>query len=145
MSHSEQLSEEWVVTIMKRQPSGTRGRGRPRKQNSPTIRVFKMPKFLLEAKSYNESIDWSNSQVTEPPFLKDLMDEQIKDFIEKPLKMHIPSNTQFVERMIKVITQKGTAAADPKIRKGFARATIKSQMEIPKCETKKDFAKFCSI
>ena len=79
-----------------------------------------MPKFLLEAKLYDESNDWSNSQVTEPPFLKDFMDEQIKDFIEKPLKMDIPSNTQFVERMIKVITQKGTAAADPKIREGFA-------------------------
>ena len=61
-------------------------------------------------------------------------------FVEKPLVLDICSNTQFVERLIKVITQKGCTAADPKLRDGFAKATLKSQKVLPRCHTKEDFS-----
>ena len=73
----------------------------------------------------------------------DLSDQQIQDFVEHPLVLDIPSNTQFVERLIKVITQKGTKAADPKVRDGLVKATLKSQKEMPRCRTKADFNAIC--
>ena len=82
---------------------------------------------------------WKNAQVTEPPILADYSDQQIREFIKQPLILDIPSNTQFVERLIKVITQKGTKAADPKVRDGLVRATLNSQKEMPRCRTKADF------
>ena len=43
-------------------------------------------------------------QVTEPPLLKDTSDEQVLAYVELPLAMDYPNNSQFVERMIKEIT-----------------------------------------
>ena len=90
-------------------------------------------------------IHWNLSQLTEPPFLKDYDDEHMKTFQDTPLHLDIPSNTQFVERMIKVITAKGTASASSKIRDGLAKATIESRKEMPRLKTKEDFLKRCSL
>ena len=49
----------------------------------------------------------------------------------------------FVERLIRVITQKGTKAADPKVRDGLVRATLNSQKEMPRRRTKADFNALC--
>ena len=77
--------------------------------------------------------------MTEPPILKDLTDDGIKSFLDKPFSLKVPGNTQFVERLIKVITQKGCRAASPSLRDGITRATLKSQKQLPKCRTKNDF------
>ena len=77
--------------------------------------------------------------MTEPPVLKDLTDDDIRQFRDIPYSLHVPSNTQFVERMIKVITQKGCRAASPTLRDGITRATIASQKQLPQCKTKDDF------
>ena len=57
------------------------------------------------------------------------------------MKLDIPSNTQFVERFIKVITAKGTASANANVRDGLAKATLKSRKEKPRLRTKADFVK----
>ena len=91
-------------------------------------------------------IHWNQSQLTEPPFLKDYSDDDdLKQFQDTPLLLPIPSNTQFVERMIKVITAKGTASASSKVRDGMAKATIESRKEMPRLKTKEDFLKRCSL
>ena len=66
---------------------------------------------------------WKNALVTEPPMLAEYSDQQLRDFVEQPLVLDILSDTQFVERLIKVITRKDTKAADPKVRDGLVRAT----------------------
>ena len=121
--------------------STTQHRGRLKKnQVQSQVRVFSLPKPNYAAKFYQDMIDWKTAQLTEPPILKDYTDEQITAFVEKPLVLDICSNTQFVERLIKVITQKGCTAADPKLRDGFAKATLKSQKALPRCQTKEDFS-----
>ena len=50
-------------------------------------------------------IDWSKSQVTEPPVLRDLSEEDIKAFQTTPFTCIQPSNTQFVERSIQLIAK----------------------------------------
>ena len=84
--------------------------------------------------------EWKTAQMTKPPLLKDLSDDEIKLFLEKPFSLNVPGNTQFVERMIKVITQKGCRAASPTLRDGITRATITSQKAMPRCKAKKDYS-----
>ena len=84
----------------------SRRRGRPVKnKNINKIRTFKMPTPNYDANSFQDMIVWKNAQVTEPPILADYSDQQIMEFVEQPLVLDIPSNTQFVERLIRVITQ----------------------------------------
>ena len=77
--------------------------------------------------------------MAEPPILKDVSDEGLKSFKDVPLKIDIPSNTQFLERLVQTVSKLGAVAASPKIRDGFAKATLASQKQLSCCETKSDF------
>jgi hypothetical protein len=84
-------------------------------------------------------IFWERSQVLEPPILKDLSDDHIRGFLEEPFQLDVPSNTQFVERLVQTVTKIGTKAATAERRDGLTRATLSHRAKLPKCETKKDF------
>ena len=62
---------------------------------------------------------------TEPPYLRDFSDDDIKKFLDKPLKLDVPSNTQHVERLIQLITTIGPKSASSTLRHGMAHATIR--------------------
>ena len=78
----------------------------------------------------------------EPPFLRDCSDEDVQKCIDEPFVLEIPSNSQFVERQIQLISQIGPRAATAEMRDGLARATIRNCELLPKCETKADYSKF---
>ena len=84
-------------------------------------------------------INWSMAQVTEPPFLMEMSYEQVREFVESPLKLDLPSNSQFVERMIKEITRKGCRALNPKVRDGMVKDTNMNRKKMKRCRTKRDF------
>ena len=87
-------------------------------KNVNKICTFKLPTPNYDANSFQDMMVWKNALVTEPPILADYSDQQIREFVKQPLVLDIPSNTQFVVRLIKVITQKGTKVVDPKVRDG---------------------------
>ena len=89
-----------------------------------------------DANHYQNMINWSTAQVTEPPFLMGMSDEKLQDFVESPLVLNLPNNSQFVERMIKEITKKGCRAVDFQERDGMVKDTNNSREKIPKCCTK---------
>ena len=127
------------------QPVKKRGRPSKRKQaanNGP--RTFNLPKPNYDAVSYANMIIWEDAQKTEPPLLKDYDDERLQQLQKSPLQLDISSNTQFVERQIRVVTQKGTLAADPKVRDGLAKATLGSYKKMPRYKSKADFRAFSS-
>jgi len=70
-----------------------------------------------------------------------LDDDAIREFEEAPSVVDIPSNSQFVERLIQTITKIGPRSATAEIRDGLTRATLKNQKRVPRCETKADFHK----
>ena len=72
--------------------------------------------------------------------MKGMTDSEIGRFVDEPLVLEIPSNAQFVERLVQIVSSHGKSAADPQLREGFAKATLTSQKEMPKVKTKKDFA-----
>ena len=90
------------------------------------IRLLNLPKIQYSAKSYDECIDWKSPETEffEPPYLRD-----IKKLEENPLIIPVHSNTQYVERTIRVINAVGKRAATLKIREGRALALIKDRKE----------------
>ena len=57
--------------------------------------------------TYYNMINWNKSQITGPPYLKDMSDDQIKGLVEDPLVLDVPSNTQFVERLVQMVAKLG--------------------------------------
>ena len=122
------------------QPSTSSGRRRKRKEPKSDVRIFQLPIPVYSATHFAKMIDWSMEQVTEPPFLRKFSDEDVKNFETNPLVLTIPSNSQFVERFIQLITKNGTRAASPTIRDGLCHATLHSRQRHPKVETKSHFS-----
>jgi hypothetical protein len=110
------------------------------KGSNKRVQIFNVPKPVYDARFYDLMTDLAKEDRFEPPWTRSLSDDQIWQFINKPLVVPIPHHTQYVERAIRVITQLGTAAASNNKREGMALATFKDWAERPRCEMKADFA-----
>ena len=111
-----------------------------RRRTWQTVRTFELPRPAYGAPDFSTMINWEVEQVTEPPYLRKFSMQQIRQFIVTPLVLDVPSNTQFVERAIKLVTSNGTRAATAKLRDGLCRATVESRKRHPHIETMKDFS-----
>ena len=109
------------------------------KKAHSTVRIFKLPTPIYSATNFWSMINWSSEQMLEPPYTKKFSLEDIKSFETSPLTMNVPSNSQFVERFIKLISENGTRAASPTLRDGLCHSTNLSRQRHPKRETKADF------
>ena len=103
------------------------------------VRKFEIPSPNYDATSFWNMIDWSKEQITPPPYLRGYTDEQLRQFENSPLTMTIPSNSQFLERFIKVSTDNGMKAGSAKRRDGRNKATIGGRKKRPQVETKRHF------
>ena len=112
-----------------------------KKKGSSGVRTFELPSPVLNAPNYWSMIDWTAEQVTEPPYLRKYSDAEIRAFEHTPLILDVPSNSQHVERLIKLITENGKHAASPTLRDGLAKATLRSRKQHPKLRTRADFMK----
>jgi hypothetical protein len=109
------------------------------------IREFTVPlEIRLDAPSYVDIIDWANCKLTEPPLIKSISTEILKEniknsaFAAEDLK-DFPSHTQNVERMVKLVTEAASAVCGPEERHKFVLATLKSRKEMPKFNTKSSY------
>ena len=112
-----------------------------KKKTSSNVRTFELPSPVLNAPNFWSMIDWSQEQVLEPPYLRKHSDEELRAFEDTPLILDVPSNSQHVERLIKLITENGTRAATPTLRDGLTKATLRSRQQRPKLRTRADFMK----
>ena len=99
----------------------------PRKRGRPTasgLRVFQLPKPNWEATHYSNMIDWKAEQVYEPPYLRKFSTDQIREFEKLPLVLDVPSNSQHVERCIKLVTTNATCAGSAVLRDGLCHVTV---------------------
>lgn len=119
-------------------PKPVVGKKRGRK-SVKTVRELELPDPVYHAADFSTMIDWESSQITEPPLLRDLSSEEILAFQAVPFTCAEPSNTQFVERHIQMITKKGTKAASPTLRNGLNHATAASQARRSSRETSKHY------
>ena len=97
-------------------------------------------------------IRWSENDVTEPPLLKHISSDSLKDFIRKASEAEpnskldqvidfprLPCHTQAVERAVKLVTESAQNVCGSIAREGYIRAKIDSREKMPKFNTKKQF------
>jgi hypothetical protein len=98
--------------------------------------MFNVPKPIYGASSYNLMTVLAKKDRFEPPLTRNLSDDQIRQFLNKPLVVPVSHHRHYVERAIRVNTQLGTAAASDDKREGMTLATFKDRAERPRCDTK---------
>ena len=76
------------------------------------VRQFTIPKLNFECTKYYEVIDWSSTEVTEPPLTRDISDAEIEQFVASgasEVKIidfpRFPCHTQSIERCVKLVTE----------------------------------------
>lgn len=106
----------------------------------------------MTVKNYYNLIDWSNKAVIlEPPitFEMDINRQNIDDLAQLKLSQHLlkyelkifPSNTQAVERTIKIVTEASLTVCGEENREGFILSILKSRNSLPNFQSKKDYVK----
>lgn len=121
-------------------------KARERDQKRKKIRTYVAPKLNFSATDYTELIDWQNCELSSPPLLKDVTDEEIKDYIKTEqvpkwdiLSKKLPVHTQAVERCVKLVTKASSKVCGAEARDGFIRTTIKSRSTMPAFDNKSHF------
>jgi len=81
--------------------------------------------------------------LTEPPILKNLLDQEIQNIVESggesELFIRLPCHTEAVERAVKTTTEASISQCTRKSRLGAINAMLESRNKMPKFETKKAF------
>jgi hypothetical protein len=110
-----------------------------------TIRTFKPPNIVFQAKEYHEMIDWTSTALFPPPLLRRVSDEDIWTKIStgKTAKEwnfnKFPCHTQAVERCVKLVTEASSKLVGVKNRDGFIRTTLLSRASMPSFSSKCSF------
>lgn len=109
----------------------------------PTPRLFQVPLIDFNASTYIDLINWQEN-LTEPPILKNLSDQEIQNVVESGgeselLFIRLPCHTQAVERAVKNTTEASTSQCTRESRLGAINVKLESRKQMPKFETKKDF------
>lgn len=108
------------------------------------LRKFIIPAFNLEARDYIDLVDWQSIEITEPPLLAEISEDQIEMFVasgDVPLVdfPRYPCHTQAVERSVKPVTEASSAVCGFKGRDGFIRIRLESRQIMPYFNTKSDY------
>jgi len=110
------------------------------KQVLGSVRCFDKDKIHMNwsATSYFEMIDWGKSEITAPPILSHISDDELRK--NNPIVIEqIPRHSQAVKRAIKDITAASSMAYSHKSRHGMTLQTKKSRTELPRVDSKADF------
>lgn len=116
------------------------------KRTENQVRKFFVPEIKFGAKNYNTMINWTQTQITEPPLtmkfslqeLRDLVDNGEQSAIWHSTEFSIPCHTQAVERCVKVVTE-CSAQVTSKRRDGIIRAKLKSRNIMPNFTSKSKY------
>ena len=88
---------------------------------------------------YDDIICWENEALYEPPYTKQLSDEQLKEFTEAPLSLSITSNSVQTERTIRDVASVSTESTSEEKRDGMIRSILKERKQKKYLEKKSDF------
>ena len=109
-------------------------------------RPYKLPELNLKAKNYHSIILWNSSMSSDPPLLKNISTDKLKETIQKKevniCLDHIkdmPCHTQAVERAIKDVTEASSRVYGEERRDGMIRTRRQARREQSSFESKKDF------
>ena len=111
---------------------------RSREQNvsDGRIRQLRVPKLNINASSYIDLIDWTDTIVSEPAFTASVTSNEIKEMIKSKTFSEfkipeLPCHTQSVERRIKLVSEASSLVCDHGSREGLIRNKLSSRATMP--------------
>jgi hypothetical protein len=108
-------------------------------EESRFIRKFKVPKINTKAKVYHKMVNISSPDVSEPPVISRLTDEEILNVRDHKLILKHPCHTQAVERCIKVVSDASSEVLGFPRRDGLIRQRLRSRKLVKHFDAKKDY------
>lgn len=110
------------------------------------VRKFLVPEIKFGAKNYYTLINWTQTQITEPPLTMKFSLQDLKDIAEngensvlwQSEQITIPCHTQAVERCVKMVTE-CSAQVTSKRRDGAILAKLKSRSIMPEFTSKSKY------
>ncbi|KAK4875981.1 hypothetical protein RN001_012403 [Aquatica leii] len=79
------------------------------------MREFIIPKINFEATTYNDLIDWQNCELSEPPILASISNDDLNQLIQTVPEMDLvkfPCHTQAVERHVKIVSESSLSVSE---------------------------------
>lgn len=111
-----------------------------------TVRTFTPPKINFNAQEYSEMINWMDCELSSPPLLAEISDDEIKSHIDSDsipdwniTFKQFPVHTQAVERCVKLVTEASGKVCGAESRDGFIRTTLLSRSSMPNFTSKSVF------
>ena len=100
------------------------------------IRQLRVLKLNIDASSYIDLIDWTDTIVSEPAFTASVTSNEIKEMIRSrtfsEFKIpELPCHTQSVERRIKLVSEASSLVCDHASREGLIRNKLSSRATMP--------------
>ena len=107
-------------------------------------RKFQRPEIRLQAKSYEELIDWQTTPRLEPVVTKHISSAQISAWLSSPTVdvveiQPFPCHNQAVERLVKIVTESATKVYGHDKRDGYIRVLQERRKLMPHFDTKSEF------
>lgn len=109
------------------------------------IRQFRVPKVNFNAKDYIDLVDWTSVEKSEPPIMRHVTREQLREYVNNPATSQtidfpkFPCHTQATERCIRLVTEASAAVCGYEQRDGFIRARIDSRQKMKTFDTKCEY------
>ena len=108
------------------------------------IRQLRVPKLNINANSYINLIDWTDTIISEPSFTYSVTTSEIKEMIDSKAFSEfkipeLPCHTQNVERHIKLVTEALPLVCDHASREGLIRNKLSSRATMPFFNTKSQY------
>lgn len=112
-----------------------------------TVRTITPPKINFDAQEYPDIVNWMNCDLSSPPLLAKVSDQEIKSYINNSDSIpnwninykKFPVHTQAVERCVKLVTEASGRVCGAEARDGFIRSTLLSRSAMPDFTSKSDF------
>ena len=102
-------------------------------------RQFLKPQINLNAKSYDQLIDWEQVQSTEPPLTMKMCKEELLKGLEEPIRLpDYPCHTQSVERTVPVVTESCLQKVGYSGRHQWILSTMESRDLVHTFQSKQD-------
>ena len=101
-------------------------------------RIFLKPNINYEAEDYLDVICWDTQAYFEPPYTKDMRDDEIRAFISEPLCLNVPSHSVLTERLIRDVDRIVSQSTSGEMRDGMMRSLLEERKQKPKLDTKTD-------
>ena len=108
-------------------------------EESRFIRKFKVPKINIKAKVYHKMVNMTGTDISEPPLISRLTDDDIPKIRDDKLVLKHPCHTQAVERYIRVVSEASSQVVGFPRRDGLIRQKVKSRKLVKHFDVKEDF------